>query len=129
MTLTTEVGHQTKKIHVNSHKTDIVDQIDKILSIEIIIHDQTQIDEFIHLIINLILNLVIDTIEMIDQETHRTIDIEIIPTVEKEATQIIKTNDIKTIDHELIQTTDQITKDLNTTTIKIDHEIIHKIGV
>ena len=66
---------------------------------------------------------------MIDQETHRTIDIEIIPTIETEAIQIIEIIDIKTIDHEIIQTTDQITKDLITTIIKKDHEITHKIGI
>ena len=64
---------------------------------------------------------------MIDQEIHCTIDKEIIPTTGIEATQIIETNDIKTIDHEIIQTTDQITKDLTTTIIKIDHEITHKL--
>ena len=66
---------------------------------------------------------------MIDQEIHRTIDIENIPTIGLEATQIIETNDIKTIDHEVIQTTDHITKNLTTLTIKIDHEITHKIGI
>ena len=66
---------------------------------------------------------------MIDQEIHCTIDIDIIPTIEIEATQIIESNDIKTKDHEIIQTTDQITKDLTTIIIKIDHEITHKIGI
>ena len=65
---------------------------------------------------------------MIDQETHRTIDTEIIPTIETEAIQIIKINDI-IIDHEIFQRTDQISKDLIITIIKIDHEKIHKIGV
>ena len=68
----------------------------------------------------------LDTIQMIDQETHRTTDIEIIPTIGIEASQIIETNDIKLIDHEIIQTADHITKDLTTTTIKIDYEITHK---
>ena len=65
---------------------------------------------------------------MIGQENHRTKDTEIIPTKGIEATQIIEINDIKTIDHGIIQTTDPITKDLTTTIIKIDHEITHKIG-
>ena len=52
----------------------------------------------------------IDTIQMIDQETHRTIDAEIIPTKETEAIQIIETNDI-IIHHEIIHTTDQINMD------------------
>ena len=65
---------------------------------------------------------------MIDQETHHTIDIEIIPIIGTEVTQIIENNNI-TIDHEIIQTTDQIIKDLITTIIKIDHEIFHKKGI
>ena len=66
---------------------------------------------------------------MIYQEIHHTIDIKIIPTIGIEATQIIEISDIKTIDHEIIQTTGQITKDLTTTIIQIDHEITHKKGV
>ena len=50
------------------------------------------------------------------------------PTIETEATQLIEINDI-IIDHEIIQTTDQITKNLNQTIINIDHEKIHKIGI
>ena len=69
-----------------------------------------------------------DTIQMIDQEIHHITDIEIIPTIETEAIRIIKINDI-TIDHEIIQITDQIIKDLIITNIKTDHEIIHKIGI
>ena len=65
---------------------------------------------------------------MIDQEIHRTTDIEIIPTKGREATRIIEINDTRTIDHENFQTTDQIIKDLTTTIIKIDHEITHKVG-
>ena len=66
---------------------------------------------------------------MIDQETHRTIDTEIIPTRETEAIQIIEINGI-IIYHDIIQTTDQINKDLIITIIiKIDHEEIHKIGI
>ena len=65
---------------------------------------------------------------MTDHETHRTIDIENIQTLETEAIQIIEINDI-IIDHEIIQITDQINKDLIITIIKIDHEKIHKIGI
>ena len=65
---------------------------------------------------------------MIDQETHRTIDTEIIPALETEATQIIEINDILII-HEIIQITDQIIKDLIITIIKTDHEKIHKIVI
>ena len=72
--------------------------------------------------------LEIDTIQTIDQEIHGTIDIEINSTAETEAMRIIEINDI-IIDHEIIQTTDRVNKDLITTTIQKDHEIIHKIGI
>ena len=70
----------------------------------------------------------IDTFEMLDQETHHTIDKEIIPTIETEAIQIIETKDI-IIDHEIVQTTYQINKDLIITIITIDHKKIHKIEI
>ena len=70
-TLTTEDDHQTKELHVISHKVDKIDQIVGTASIEITIHDQTQIDQNIQLIIILIQILGINTIQTIDQETHR----------------------------------------------------------
>ena len=70
----------------------------------------------------------IGTSDMMGQEILRTRDIVIIPTIEKEATQLIKINEIITKDHEITQTTDQITKDLTTAIIKIDHGINSKIG-
>ena len=70
----------------------------------------------------------IETTQMIDQETHHTIDIEIIPTLGTEVIQIIEIINI-IIDHEIIQATDQITKDQIITIIKKVHEIIHKIGI
>ena len=82
ITLNTEVDHQTKGIHVIAHKTDIVDHPVEILNIEIIIYDQTQIDQVIRLTPVPIHTLGIDTIQMIDQELHRTIDTEIIPAIE-----------------------------------------------
>ena len=47
----------------------------------------------------------------------------------KEATRKIELKVIKKIDHEIILTKDPIIKDLITTTIKIDHAIIHKIEI
>ena len=129
ITLVTEADHQTNEIYLISHKIDIVDQIVEILGIEITIHDQTQTDQIIRLIPVPIHNLGIDNFPMIDQEIHRTLDIEIIPTLGIEATQITEANKIKTKDHEIIQKTDQITKDLNTIITKIDHEITHKKGI
>ena len=128
ITLTTEVDHQIKEIHEIPHKMNIVDHTVEIPIIEIIIHDQTRTDRIIGLIPVPIHILGIDTIQMIDQETHHTIDIEIIPTIGTEVIQIIAINNI-TIDHEIIQTIDQITKDLIKTIIKIDHQKIHNIGI
>ena len=45
ITLIIEVDHQNKETHEISHKTDIVDQIAKITSIETTIHDQIQTEE------------------------------------------------------------------------------------
>ena len=125
--LTTEVDHQIKETHEIPHKIDIVDHTAEITIIEIIIHVQTQTDRIIRLIPVPIHILEIDTTKMIDQETHHTIDIEIIPTKGTEVIQIIEISNI-IIDHEIIQTTDQITKDPIITIIKLDHEIIHRIG-
>ena len=52
----TEDDHQTKEIHKISHKTDIVDQTVKIISMETTIHAQIQ---------------EIDVIQMINLETLR----------------------------------------------------------
>ena len=112
ITLVIEADHQSKKIHENSHKIDIVDQIVKTIIIETTIHDQTP---------------GIDTIQTIDHETHLTIEIGINPTVGIEAIQIIEISAITTTDQEINQTTDQNIKDPTTMTIKIDHEITHKI--
>ena len=88
-----------------------MDQIVETFKIEILIHDQTQTEQFFRLIPIPIRILGLDTIRMIDQEVHHTIDKEVIPTIETEAIRISEINDI-TIDHEIIQITDQITKDL-----------------
>ena len=117
-----------KKINKISQKIDIVDQIVEKISIEITIHDQIRTDQNIHLIPVPTHSLEIDTIAMIDQEIHRKIDLEVIPTRGIEATQIVEINDIKTIDREIDQTIDQIIKNLTTTFMKIDHEITHKIA-
>ena len=69
----------------------------------------------------------IDTIRMIDHETHLTIETGSIPTIEIKATQVVVISDTKTADRKIIQTTDQIIKDLTTITIPIDHEITRKI--
>ena len=67
----------------NSHKIDIVDQIVKIFKIGITIHDRIQTEH------NLFLHPV-PTIPTINPETHHRVEIEIIPTIGIEVTQIIK---------------------------------------
>ena len=67
ITLATEEDHQTKEIHVISHKLDIVDQIVEIISVEITIRDQTQTDQNIRLIPVFFHTQGKDTIPMIDQ--------------------------------------------------------------
>ena len=123
-----EADHQNKEIHKISQKIDIVDQIVEIMSIELNILNQTPTDQNIRLMPILIHTLGIDTNPMINQEIHLAIDIEFIPTIGLEATQIVEINDIKTIDREIIQTIDHIIKDVTRTIIKIDHETTHKIG-
>ena len=128
ITLTTEVDHKIKEIHEIPLKFDLVDHTVEITIIEIIIHDQTQTDRIFRLIIVPIHTLGIDTIQLIDQETHHTIDIEIILTIGTEVIQKIAINNI-TIDLEIIQTIVQITKDLIITIIEIGHAKIHNIGI
>ena len=84
--LTTEVDHQIKEIRKIPHKIDIVDHKVKITITEIIIHAQTQTDRITRLIPVPIHTLGIDTIQMIDQETHHTIDTEVFPTTGTEVT-------------------------------------------
>ena len=122
------MGHQIKEIHEIPHKIDIVDHTVQITITEIIIHNQTQTNRITRLIPVPIHTLGIGIIQKIDQETHHTIDTEIIPTTGTEVTQIIEINNI-IIDHEITQTIDQITEDQIITIIKIDQEIIHKLGI
>ena len=97
---TTEVDHQIKEIHEIPHKIGIVDHIAQISITEIIIRNQIQADRITRLIPVPNHTLGIDTIQMIDQETHHTIDTEIIPTIGTDVTQIIEINNI-IIDHEI----------------------------
>ena len=68
--------------------------------------------------------LEMEIIQVIDQETRHTIDIEIIPTIGRETIQITETLDFKIIDHAIILTTDQ-----QIIIIKLDHAIIHSIKI
>ena len=77
--LVIEAYRQNKEIHGISHKIDIVDQIDKTINIETTIDDQIQTDQNILLIPVPTQTLGINTIQMIDHETHLTIETGIIP--------------------------------------------------
>ena len=116
--LVIEVDHQNKETNEISHKIDIVDQIVKIISIEITIHDQIQTEQNS-----------IDTIQTINHEIHHTIETETIQTIGIKFIQTIKINVNKTIEQETIHTTDPIINERITITTIIDHEIIHKIGI
>ena len=110
ITQTTDDNQRSKKIHIISHKTVIVDQIIEIISTEITIQDRIEADQNFCLKPNPIHSLGIDTIPMIDQETLHIIEIEIIPTIGKQFIQMIETKGIKTKDHVINLTTDQIIK-------------------
>ena len=67
----------------------------------------------------------IDTIPIINHETHHTTEIETFHIIEIEVIQTIEIRITQTIDQEIIHIIDQIITD-QTIIIKTDHEIIHK---
>ena len=119
-----EVDRPNEEIHEISHKKDITDRIAKITKITI--HDRIQNQQ------NFFLDPVtsqtqgIDTIPIIDHETHHITEIEIIHTIEIEVILIIEISIIQTIDQGIIHIIDQIITD-QMLTIKTDHELIHRI--
>ena len=117
-----EVDLQNKEFH----KIDIIDQIVKIIKIEITVHDgiQTQQNLFLHPVP--IQTPGIDTFPTKDHETHHTKEIEINPAIGIEVTQINEINFIKTTDQKRIPTIDQIIDDLTIIT-EIDQEKNQKI--
>ena len=121
-----EDDHQNEEIHKILHKIDIIDRIAKITKITI--HDQIPIQH------NLFLDPVpnqtqgIDTIPIINHETHHTTEIENIQIIEVEVIQTIEIRITRTIDQEIILIIDQTITD-QMIIIKIDHEIIHKIEI
>ena len=122
-----EVDHQNKEIDEISHKIDIFDQIARIISIEITIHDQIQTEQ--NFLIPVPIQILgIDTFQTIDHETHHTIETETIQTIGIEAIPIIEINVIKTIDQETIHTTDPIINEHITITITIDHKELFSIS-
>ena len=103
---------------------DIIDRIAKITKITI--HDQIPIQH------NLFLDPVpnqtqgIDTIPIINHETHHRTEIETIHIIEIEVIQTIEIRITRTIDQEINHIIDQTITD-QTIIIKTDHKIIHKI--
>ena len=116
-----EVDRPNKEIHEISHKIDIADRKTKIT-----IHDRIQSQQKLFLHPVAIQTQGIDTIPIIDHETHHTTEIETIHTIEIEVILIIEIRIIQTIDQRIIHIIDQIITD-QMITIKTDHEIIHKI--
>ena len=105
---------QTELIHKIIHKTDIVDQINKIIKIAIITQDQIQIEVITQTILGIVLiqTFKTDTILKIVQETHHTIEIKIIQTIEIEV--ILK------VDHETTLTVGHIVTRIKTKTFQTD---------
>ena len=119
-----ELDHPNDEIHEISHKTDIIDQIAKITKITI--HDRIPIQQ------NLFLDPVpnqtqgIDTIPIINHETHHTTEIETIHIMEIEVIQTIEIRITQKIDQGIVHLIDQTITD-QLIIIKTDHKIIHKI--
>ena len=111
-----EEDRQNEETHKIRHKITTIDQIVEITTPDLI---QTQHS----LLLDLIPNQEIDTIQTINHETHHIIEIETIPIIEIEVIQTIEINIIKTTDQEITHITDQ------TAIIKIDRETIHKIDI
>ena len=68
----------------------------------------------------------IDTIPIIDHETHHTAEIETIHTIGIEVIQTIEIRSVQTIDQGITHIINQIITDQRIT-IKTNHKIIHKI--
>ena len=111
----------------NSHKIDTVDQIVKIISTEINIHDQIQTEQKFLIPVSIQI-LGIDTIQTIDHEIHHIKETETIQIIGIEVIQTIEINVTKTIDQEIIHTIDLTIKETIIITI-IGHETTHKIEI
>ena len=110
-----EEDHQNEEIHRILHKIIIIDQI-----VKITIRDQIQMQH--NLFLDPIPNQTqeMNTIPIINHETHHITEIETIHITEIEV--------IRTIDQEITHITDQTITD-QMTIIKTDHGIIHKIEI
>ena len=93
---------------------------------KITIHDRIPVQQ--NLFLDPVPNQIqgIDTILIINHETHHTTEIETIHIIEIEVIQTIEIRITRTIDQGIIHITDQTITD-QTIIIKTDHKIIHKI--
>ena len=107
----------------------IVDQIVKLVNIEITNQDQIQTNLNFRLMPVPIQIQEIEIIQIIDLETLHIIEKEILPMIGIETIQLIEILDIKLTDHAVILTTDQTITDQNRTIIKLNHAIIHGIEI
>ena len=96
--------HQVDKIHKNIHKTDLVNQILKTISIELFILDQTLIEVITQTIKESVQipTFGIDTIPITVQEFLQKNDIKFIQIIAIELNQIIDHKSILTLEHTII---------------------------
>ena len=118
-----EEDHMNEKIHKILHKIIIINQI-----VEITIRDQIQMQH--NLFLEPIPNQTqeINTIPIINHETHHITEIETIHIIEIEVIRTIEIRITRTIDQEITHITDQTITD-QMTIIKTDRGKIHKIEI
>ena len=118
-----EEDHQNEEIYRILHKIIIIDQI-----VEITIRDQIQLQH--NLFLDPIPNQTqeINTIQIINHETHHITEVETIHIIEIEVIRTIEIRITRTIDQKITHITDQTITD-QTTIIKTDHGIIHKTEI
>ena len=118
-----EVDHPNEEIHEISHKIYITDRIAK--TTKITIHNRIPIQQkmFLDPVPNQTQG--IDSIPIINHETHHTTEIETIQIIEIEVIQTTEIRIPRTIDQGIIHIKDQTITD-QTIIIKTDHEIFHR---
>ena len=117
-----EEDHQNEEIHKICHKN----HYNRPNSRNNYSRSNSNTTQFV--ILDLIPNQGIDTIQTISHETHHIIGIETTPIIEIEVIQTIEIRITRTIDQGITHITDQTITD-QTIIIKIDQETIHKIDI
>ena len=118
-----EEDHQNEEIHKILHKIIITDQI-----VEITIQDQIPMQH--NLFLDPVANQIqgINTIPILNHETHHTTEIETIHIIEIEVIRTIEIRVTRAIDQEIIHIIDLTITD-QMIIIKIDHGTIRKIEI